>query len=145
MTFEKLQQDMIAAMKARDADRKEVLSNLVSAAKKAAIDKQCRDNITEEIVDAAILKELKTAKEQIDTCPPEREELMAKYKYNYDVIASYAPQMMSEKEIRATLEKDFADVIATKNKGQIMKTIMPAFKGKADGKLINQIVADLCK
>lgn len=136
---------MIAAMKARDADRKEVLSNLVSAAKKAAIDKQCRDNITEEIVDAAILKELKTAKEQIDTCPPEREELMAKYKYNYDVIASYAPQMMSEKEIRATLEKDFADVIATKNKGQIMKTIMPAFKGKADGKLINQIVADLCK
>ena len=142
MTFEKLQQDMIAA---RDADRKEVLSNLVSAAKKAAIDKQCRDNITEEIVDAAILKELKTAKEQIDTCPPEREELMAKYKYNYDVIASYAPQMMSEEEIRATLEKDFADVIATKNKGQIMKTIMPAFKGKADGKLINQIVADLCK
>ena len=145
MTFEKLQQDMIAAMKARDADRKEVLSNLVSAAKKAAIDKQCRDNITEEIVDAAILKELKTAKEQIDTCPPEREELMAKYKYNYDVIASYAPQMMSEEEIRATLEKDFADVIATKNKGQIMKTIMPAFKGKADGKLINQIVGDLCK
>ena len=145
MTFEKLQQDMIAAMKARDADRKEVLSNLVSAAKKAAIDKQCRDNITEEIVDAAILKELKTAKEQIDTCPPEREELMAKYKYNYDVIASYAPQMMSEEEIRATLEKDFADVIATKNKGQIMKTIMPAFKGKADGQLINQIVADLCK
>ena len=145
MTFEKLQQDMIAAMKARDADRKEVLSNLVRAAKKAAIDKQCRDNITEEIVDAAILKELKTAKEQIDTCPPEREELMAKYKYNYDVIASYAPQMMSEEEIRATLEKDFADVIATKNKGQIMKTIMPAFKGKADGKLINQIVADLCK
>ncbi len=145
MTFEKLQQDMIAAMKARDADRKEVLSNLVSAAKKAAIDKQCRDNITEEIVDAAILKELKTAKEQIDTCPPEREELMAKYKYNYDVIASYAPQMMSEEEIRATLEKDFADVIATKNKGQIMKNIMPAFKGKADGKLINQIVAELCK
>ena len=50
MTFEKLQQDMIAAMKARDADRKEVLSNLVSATKKAAIDKQSRDNITEEIV-----------------------------------------------------------------------------------------------
>lgn len=145
MTFETLQQDMVAAMKARDTEKKEVLSNLVSAVKKAAIDKQSRDNITEEIVDAAILKELKTAKEQIDTCPPEREELMAKYKYNYDVIASYAPQMMSEEEIRATLDKDFADVIATKNKGQIMKTIMPAFKGKADGKLINQIVADLCK
>lgn len=145
MTFETLQKDMIAAMKARDAERKEVLSNLVSAAKKAAIDKMCRDNITEEIVDAAILKELKTAKEQIDTCPADREELLAKYQFNYDVISEYAPQMMSEEEIRGILERDYADVIATKNKGQIMKTIMPAFKGKADGKLINQIVADLCK
>lgn len=145
MTFETLQQDMVAAMKARDADKKEVLSSLVSAVKKSAIDKGCRDNITEEIVDAAILKELKTAKEQIDTCPEDRKELLAKYKYNYDVIASYAPQMMSEEEIRNKLESEFADVIATKNKGQIMKTIMPAFKGKADGKLINQIVADLCK
>ena len=145
MTFETLQQDMVAAMKARDADKKEVLSSLVSAVKKSAIDKGCRDNITEEIVDAAILKELKTAKEQIDTCPEDRKELLVKYKYNYDVIASYAPQMMSEEEIRNKLESEFADVIATKNKGQIMKTIMPAFKGKADGKLINQIVADLCK
>lgn len=145
MTFETLQKDMIAAMKARDAERKEVLSSLVSAAKKSAIDKGCRDNITEEIVDAAILKELKTAKEQLDTCPAEREDLIAKYTFAHDLISEYAPKMMSEGEIRATLEKDYADVIATKNKGQIMKTVMPAFKGKADGKLINQIVAELCK
>lgn len=145
MQFEQLQKDMIAAMKARDAARKEVISNLVSAAKKSAIDKGCRDNITEDIVDAAILKEMKTVKEQIDTCPSEREDLLEKYNYAYEVIQEYAPAMMSESEIRATLEADFADVIATKNKGQIMKAVMPAFKGKADGKLINQIVADLCK
>ena len=38
-----------------------------------------------------------------------------------------------------------ADLIASGNKGQIMKTIMPELKGKADGKVINQVVAELCK
>jgi uncharacterized protein YqeY len=53
--------------------------------------------------------------------------------------------MMSACEIRDFLSANFADVLATKNKGQVMKVIMPALKGKADGKTINQIVAELCK
>lgn len=60
---------MIAAMKARDKVRKDAISALVSAAKKVAIDEGCRDNISEEIVDRVILKEIKSVKEQIDTCP----------------------------------------------------------------------------
>ena len=51
--------------------------------------------------------------------------------------------MMSADEIEQKLKTDFADVIATKNKGQIMKAVMPALKGKADGKLINQVVSKL--
>jgi uncharacterized protein YqeY len=39
----------------------------------------------------------------------------------------------------------FAEVVASKNKGQIMKNLMPELKGKADGKAINMIVAELCK
>ena len=46
---------------------------------------------------------------------------------------------------RVNLEEKFADVLATKNKGQIMKAVMGDLKGKADGKLINQVVADICK
>ena len=53
--------------------------------------------------------------------------------------------MMSDDEIRAFLTANFADVLATKNKGQIMKAIMPALKGKADGKAINAVVAELCQ
>ena len=48
-------------------------------------------------------------------------------------------------EIKAYLEKKFADVLATKNKGQIMKAVMADLKGKADGKVINQVVAEICK
>ena len=73
MELETLRSDMIAAMKAKDKARKEAISSLISAAKKVAIDEGCRDDIKPELVDRVILKELKTVKEQIDTCPASRE------------------------------------------------------------------------
>lgn len=145
MELEQLRKDMIAAMKAGDKARKASISNLVAAVKKAAIDEGCRDDVPSALVDRVILKELKTAKEQIDTCPAERVELKAEYQANYDVIAEYAPHLMSADEVKACIEKEFAEVLATKNKGQIMKAVMGALKGKADGKVINQVVAELCK
>ncbi len=62
------------------------------------------------------------------------------------MIAKYAPKQMNAAEVKAYLEEEvLADVIATKNKGQIMKAVMADMKGKADGKVINQVVAELCK
>ena len=145
MTLEVLQKDMIAAMKARDKERKDSISSLVSAVKKVGIDNGCRDNIPEDIVDSVILKEIKSVKEQIDTCPADRTDLLEQYKARYDVFNEYAPKLLSEDEVREILTTKFADVIATKNKGQIMKTVMAELKGKADGKVINQGVAELCK
>lgn len=145
MTYETLHNDMVAAMKAHDKARKAVISTLIADVKKAAIDGGSRENIPEALVDQVILKSKKTAKEQLDTCPDERAELKAEYQFTYDVICEYAPKMMSDDEIRAFLTAGFSDVLATKNKGQIMKAIMPALKGKADGKAINAIVGELCK
>ena len=53
--------------------------------------------------------------------------------------------LLSAEEVAAILQEKFADVLATKNKGQIMKAVMGELKGKADGKVINQVVADLTK
>lgn len=145
MTFETLHNDMVAAMKARDKARKNVISILIADVKKAAIDAGTREDIPEALVDQVILKSKKTAKEQLDSCPDERAELKAEYQYNYDVICEYAPKMMSDNEIRQFLSDSFGDVIATKNRGMIMKAVMPALKGKADGKAISAIVAELCK
>ena len=144
MTLENLQKDMIAAMKSGEKVRKNVISSLIAAVKKYAIDNGTRDNITEEITDMVILKELKSAKEQLDTCPAERQDLIAEYTTNYEIIKEYAPAQMGEEEIKALLLEKYADVIATKNKGMIMKTVMAELKGKADGKVINKVVADLC-
>ena len=136
---------MVAAMKARDKFRKDAIADLVSAVKKKGIDAGCRDDIPDEMANEAILKEVKTVKEQIDTCPANRADLLEEYKKRYEIMSEFAPKMLSKEEITAILQDKFADVLATKNKGQIMKAVMGELKGKADGKLINQVVAELTK
>ena len=143
MKFEDLQKAMIAALKAHDSERKEAISLLVAAVKKVAIDAGQRDDITEEMVDSVLMKELKSVKEQIETCPASRTDLLEKYKFNLSVVEEFAPKMLSKEEVEAILTEKFAEVIATKNKGQIMKAVMAELKGKADGKVIGEVVAKL--
>ena len=145
MELATLQSAMIAAMKAKDKPRKDAISALVSAVKKAGIDAGCREDIPTSMVDQVILKELKSVKEQIDTCPDSRADLKEEYQFRYNVMQEFAPQQMSAEEVKAVLQEKFADVLATKNKGMIMKSVMAELKGKADGNVINQLVAELCK
>ena len=145
MELATLQSAMIAAMKAKDKPRKDAISALVSAVKKTGIDAGCRDDIPTSMVDQVILKELKSVKEQIDTCPESRGDLKEEYQFRYNVMQEFAPQQMSAEEVKAVLQEKFAEVLATKNKGMIMKTVMAELKGKADGKVINQVVAELCR
>ena len=145
MNFETLQKDMIAAMKAHDKERKDTISTLVSAAKKLAIDEGCREDIKDELVDKAILKELKAVKEQIDTCPDSRPELKAEYQNRYNVINEYAPKMMSEDEVKAYIKENCSEALASKCKGLIMKNVMGGLRGKAEGRIISKIVDELCE
>lgn len=144
MQFEQLQKDMIAALKAKDKVRKEAISSLISAVKNVAIDEGCRDNITEELVNRVISKEMKMFKEQVDSCPDERVDLKTGYQATYDIIVEYAPILMTDDEVKSFITDNFSDAVAAKNKGQIMKLVMAELKGKADGKVINKIVGELC-
>lgn len=144
MTVEQLQKDMMEVMKAHDKERKDSISVLYSAAKKVGIDAGCRESIPEEMVNQAIMKEIKSVKEQIETCPAERAELLAEFKARLSVFEEYAPKMLSAEEVEAIITEKFAEVVATKNKGMIMKNVMAELKGKADGKVINEVVAKLC-
>ena len=145
MKFEDLRKDMVAAMKEQNKEKKDAISSLIDATKKVAIDKGVRDNITDDLVNQVVMKELKSIKEQIDTCPAERTDLLTQYKNRYAFLEAYAPKLMSKDEILKLINEKFSDIVSTKNKGQIIKNIMPEFKGKADGKLINEIIEELCK
>ena len=146
MTLEILQKEMVMAMKEHNKIRKETISALISAVKKTAIDEKSKDNITEELVNKVILKEKKTMQEMIDTCPADRVELLEEYKSRMTIIEEFAPQMMSEEEVRKAVYNIIASVdIPHSGKGYIMKAVMPRLKGKADGKLINKVVTEICE
>lgn len=145
MDLATLQASMIEAMKAKDKFRKDAIASLVSAVKKAGIDAGCRENIPEEMANQAILKEIKSVKEQIETCPAERAELKEEYQKRFEIMSEFAPKLLSAEEVKDIITTKFADLVATKDKGQIMKAVMGELKGKADGKVISQTVADLLK
>lgn len=147
MTLEILQKEMISALKSGNKFRKDVLSTLVGAVKKAGIDNQCRDNIPESLVDTVLIKEQKTMQEMIDTCPVERAETLAAYNEKMKIIKEFAPQLLTDPvEIRASVEAILAEAgiePVKKNKGLAMKTLMPKFKGKADMGIVNQVIGEV--
>lgn len=144
MKLETLQKEMVAAMKNKDKARKDTISTLIGAIKKTAIDEKCKENITEELVDRIILKEKKTVQEMIDTCPTDRTETLVEYTHRMKVIDEFAPHMMSEDEVRAAVYRIIATTDTSKtNKGAIMRAVMPQLKGKADGKMINNVVSEI--
>ena len=71
--------------------------------------------------------------------------MLTEFKNRYAYVEAYAPKLMSKEDIMKLINDKFSEIVASKNKGQIMKNLMPELKGKADGKLINEIVEELCK
>ena len=142
MTLETLQAAMIGALKERNKSRKDAISSLIGAIKKVAIDKNCRDNITEELVNEVILKEKKTAQEMVDTCPAERTDLMEEYRTRLEIISEFAPKLVSDEgEVKALIESILATLgDEASNKGAIMKAVMPQLKGKVDMKVANKVL-----
>ena len=144
MTFKELQAAMVAAMKEKNRVKKEVIADMVACAKNMAIEKGCKDNITDEITNAAILKSKKICQEQIDTCPANRPDVLEGYNLCMSYINELAPKMMTEEEVRAAVYHILATVdIFEDSKGAVMKAVMPRLKGKADGKIINKVVTEI--
>lgn len=136
---------MMQALKAGDKPRKEALSLLLSALKSKYIDK--RADLTEEEENAVVLREIKQAQEAMDTAPADRTDVIEENRLRMSVYSEFAPTQMDEAEIaeviRATLAELGIETPAAKDKGRIMKTLMPRVKGKADGALVNKLVAAL--
>ena len=137
--------EMMAAMKARDKKRKDVLSMLLTALKNKAIDK--REDLTTEEEDQIILKQIKQTKETLEMTPADRTDIIEECEYTIKVLEEYAPKMMSEDEITAVIKEVLSELAietpTAKDKGKIMKELMPRVKGKADGKVVNQVLASM--
>ena len=140
MELKVLQNEMVAALKARNKFRKDVISSLVGAVKKAAIDKNCRDNITEELVNSVLIKEQKTMQEMIDTCPATRPEVLAEYTAKKQIIDEFAPQVITDPTYIKTMVEAIGLDLTKKNRGKIMKVLKDNL---VDMKVANQVVGGM--
>lgn len=139
MTFENLQNEAIFALKNKDKFRRETISALVGAVKNLAINKGCRENIPEEIVNEALLKEQKTINEMIETCPATRTDLLQIYNAKKEIIDSFAPKLLSDEAEISKFILSLGIEISKANRGNIMK----ALKGKVDMKVANKVLASM--
>lgn len=138
---------MVEAMKAKDKERKDSLSMLLSALKNAEIDK--RSPLTEEEENAVVKKEIRQTKETMDTAPADRTDIIEEARKRMEVYQEFAPADMTAEQIaeviKGVLSELGIETASPKDKGKIMKVLMPLVKGKADGKLVNEILAGMMK
>lgn len=140
-----VRQAMVDAMKNKDKERKETLSMLLAALKNKEIDK--REPLTEAEENEVVKKEMKQTKETMELAPADREDIKEQCRKRLDVLKEFAPEEMSDQQIKKEIEDVMANLGITeltgKDKGRLMKELMPRVKGKADGALVNKIVGEM--
>ena len=147
MTYETLHNAMTKALKTGRKEEKSAIAGFIAQIQKTAIDKGCRDNITEDLVNAELLKIKKSIQEQIDTCPVTRTDLMDKYCYEMAVVDKYAPVMISDEDVIRSriVEIVGGEIVDKKQRGLVMKAI----KGEVangvfyDMTAVNKVVGEM--
>ena len=136
---------MVEAMKAKDKARKDSLSMLLSALKNAEINK--REPLTEEEENAVVKKEIKQTQETYEMAPADREDIRSEAAARMAVYKEFAPEDMSAEQIREVISAVLSEMgienPTAKDKGAIMKVLMPRVKVKADGRLVNETLASM--
>lgn len=140
---EKLSEQMKAAMKSGDKDTLAFARNLHAAVRKKEID----DRV--ELDDAAVQKIISTSLKQRQDSIEQfkqggREDLVAKEAAEMKFLQAFMPQQLSESEVKTLVEAAVQEANASgpKDMGNVMKVLMPKVQGRADGKLVNQLVRE---
>ena len=141
---EQLQTDVKTAMRSGDTGKRDTLRAVMAAIKQVEVDE--RVTLDDEGVQAILTRLAKQRRESmVDFEKAGRTEQVAAEKFELDIIEGYLPQMMSREEIAAVAAPIVAELGVTdmKGMGQIMGKLMPQLQGKADGRLVNEVVRAL--
>lgn len=143
--IELVRKEMMEALKAKDQERKDALSMLLAALKSKEKDK--REPLNEDEENMIIMKEIKQTKETLESAPADRTDIKEQCEFRIKVMEAFAPKSLSEDEISDIIKSVINDLgiesPSMKDKGLIMKNLMPKVSGKADGGLVNKIVSSI--
>ncbi|WP_003540901.1 GatB/YqeY domain-containing protein [Desulfotomaculum nigrificans] len=140
----RLMNDMKEAMKAKDKLKVDTIRMVNAAIKNAEIN--AKKELSESEVIDVIAREIKMRRDALEEYKKaNRPEEMAKIKEEIDILMAYMPKQLSESEIRQIVQKTINQTSAqgAKDMGKVMGILMPKVKGKADGKLVSNIVKEL--
>ncbi len=140
---EKIMSDIKEAMKAGNSEKLGVLRMLNSAMKNKAIEKGKDAVLTDEEAMQVISKEAKKRKESILAFEQGgRPELAEGEKKELAILEVYLPKQMSREEAAVKVEKILSGIADKSNAGLVMKAVMQEMKGKADGKMVSELVKE---
>lgn len=138
---QKLQEDLKSSMKNKDTMKKSVITLIRASIKQYEVDNRVELG-DDQIIDlvAKQLKQTRDSREEFAKAG--REDLVSKAEAEIEVLKEYLPQQLSEEELNKIVISTISEVGATsmKDMKKIMSSMMPKVKGRADGKLINELV-----
>jgi uncharacterized protein YqeY len=142
MRQEEIRREMYAALKAHDGTLKESLSMLLQALQKA--EKEKRAPLTEAEEGAVVSKEIKQLRETISSCPKDRTDIINACTARIALYEKFMPKQLSRLEIHMIAAEVLSSLglerPTAKDKGKIMKALMPQLKGRADGREVSIVV-----
>ena len=140
--LEKINKDIVEAMKSKDALKLATLRMLKGAIDLESINKKL-DKVLDEDIVTIIGKQIKTRKESIlEFEKGNRQDLIEKTNAEIEILNVYMPVMMTEEEITSVVMDAINEVNATsiKDMGSVMKIVSPKVKGKADMSLVSSVI-----
>ncbi len=141
---DKLTEDLKQAMRQGNKQRRSTLRLVMAAIQNAEIEK--RRELEEGELLAIIAKEAKQRHESIDQFERGgRQDLVDREEAGLQILLAYLPEQLSREDIEAQARQIIEEVGATSpaQMGQVMRRLMPLMQGKADGKLVSQVVNEL--
>lgn len=150
MLYLQIKEEIKTAMKNKDTEKRDVLKMVVDKAK-AIVKEKNPTNVTEDIPDDVILQAIQKEVKQLNQTKDalkgkENTDLYASTTLKIGILSEYLPTQMTENELEKYIESELIELtgvnveISPKIKGMVMKNIMPKLKGRADSRLINQVV-----
>ena len=148
MTLNELQTLKVTAMKSGDKPRVKVLNDIIVLVQKEQTKGKVKIEATEEMVAACATKAQKILEEMVATCPDTAEYAyrLADYSAQLAIAREYAPQLITDPEELARMVIDTVNgevEFTVRNKGKIMKMVMPVLKGKADMAVANKVIGEM--
>ncbi|GIP25117.1 hypothetical protein J23TS9_02470 [Paenibacillus sp. J23TS9] len=138
---ERLNEDMIQAMKSKEKFRLSTIRMVRSTIKNLEIDlKRTLDD--NEVLDI-LSREIKQRKDALQEFKKaDRDDLASNVEAEIEIIGQYLPEQLSEEEIKVIVQQTIQETGASSkaDMGKVMSALMPKVKGRSDGKLVNQVV-----